>query len=147
VKSRELQNPALSLFLLLIQIKPCLSFIRYLKTVLLEKNLIDEIKKLKDHIYAKRKPVEEVVTSLMQHNFSINLVDHDEFQYVFTDGTTMLNHFLIQLSFIESWKKIIQEDLQQTVFMEIEERLNARAEEVGSLKLTVPFALVDAVRT
>jgi arsenite methyltransferase len=127
--------------------KTMLEFYTVFETVLLEKNLIDKIKKLKDHIYAKRKPVEEVVTSLMQHNFSINLVDHDEFQYVFTDGTTMLNHFLIQLSFIESWKKIIQEDLQQTVFMEIEERLNARAEEVGSLKLTVPFALVDAVRT
>lgn len=127
--------------------KTMLEFYTVFETVLLEKSLIDKIKKLKDHIYAKRKPVVEVVNSLMQHNFSINLVDHDEFQYVFTDGTTMLNHFLIQLAFIESWKKIIQEDLQQTVFKEIEERLNARAEEVGSLKLTVPFALVDAVRT
>lgn len=127
--------------------KTMLEFYTVFETVLLEKSLIDKIKKLKDHIYAKRKPVVEVVNSLMQHNFSINLVDHDEFQYVFTDGTTMLNHFLIQLAFIESWKKIIQEDLQQMVFKEIEERLNARAEEVGSLKLTVPFALVDAVRT
>lgn len=126
--------------------KTMIVFYSALESVLTDRILHGEIEQMRFHIYEKRKPVEEIVYLLMDNNFSVNEVSHDEFCYTFVDGTTMLNHFLIQLAFIESWKKIIPEELQPTVFKEIEERLNARAEELGYLKLTVPFALVDAVK-
>jgi arsenite methyltransferase len=127
--------------------KTMIEFYKVFENVLREKNLIYEIKKLKDHIYEKRKPVEEVVNSLMRHNFSINLVDHDEFQYVYTDGTTMFNHFLIRLAFIDSWKKIIPENLIVEVFEKVESGMNDLSTEKGSLKITIPFAIIDSVKT
>lgn len=127
--------------------KTMIEFYTVFENVMREKNLIDEIKKLKAHIYEKRKPVEEVVNSLMRHNFSINLVDHNEFQYVYADGTTMFNHFLIRLAFFDSWKNIIPKNLIVEVFEKVEARMNDLSTEKGSLKITIPFALIDSVKT
>lgn len=126
--------------------KTMIEFYSALESVLTDMNLPSEVEKMKQHIYEKRKPVEEMVYILMENNFSINEVSHYEFHYTFVDGTALFNHFLIRLAFIESWKKIIPGALQETVFKETEKRLNTLAEEPGSLNLTVPFALIDSVR-
>jgi hypothetical protein len=59
----------------------------------------------------------------------------------------MLNHFLITLSFIESWKALVPKGIQQEIFEEVEKRLNDSARLSGSLKLTVPFVLIDCLKT
>lgn len=126
--------------------KTMIEFYSALESVLTEMNLSDEVEKMKNHIYEKRRPVEEIVTLLSENNFIVNELNHVEFHYTYADGTTMFNHFLIRLAFIDSWKKLIPDKLQEPVFREIEERLNNIAMERGSLKLTVPFALIDAAR-
>lgn len=126
--------------------KTMTEFYTVFENVLHENNLIDEVKKLKDHIYEKRKPVEEIVNLLMENNFSINLVDHDQFHYTFTDGTTMFNHFLIRLAFIDSWKKILPVNVCNEVFENIEVKLNEMSAEKEELKLKVPFSLIDCVK-
>ncbi len=122
-------------------------FYSIFESVLKDKNLLTEARKIKDHIYEKRKPVEEIVYLLKENNFSVNEIKYEEFYYSFVDGKTMLSHFLIRLAFIESWIKIIPNEIQQAIFKEIEEKLNEKAVELGSIKLTVPFILVDAVKT
>ncbi len=126
--------------------KTMIEFYSTMENVLTEMNLRGAVEKTKRHIYEKRKPVEEIVNLLSQNGFIVDEIDHDEFHYTYADGTTMFNHFLIRLAFIDSWKKLIPDALHETVFREIEERLNAIAMERGSLKLTVPFALIDSVR-
>ena len=125
--------------------KTMIEFYSALESVLTDMNLPGEVEKMKQHIYEKRRPVEEIVNLLSENDFIVNEINHDEFHYTYADGTTMFNHFLIRLAFIESWKKLIPDALHETVFREIEERLNAIAMERGSLKLTVPFALIDSV--
>lgn len=101
---------------------------------------------MKEHIYEKRKPVEEIVSLLMENNFSINEVSHYKFHYTFSDGTSMFNHFLIKLAFIDSWKKILRDDLRKEVFESIESRLNTISEKEKTINLTIPFALIDCIK-
>lgn len=126
--------------------KTMIEFYSALESVLTDMNLPVEVEKMKQHIYEKRRPVEEIVNLLSENGFIVNEINHDEFHYTYADGTTMFNHFLIRLAFIESWKKLIPDALHETMFREIEERLNDIAMERGSLKLTVPFALIDSVK-
>lgn len=118
-------------------------FYRVLEDVLSEKNMTNEIGLMKEHIYKKRKPVEEFVQMLNDNGFGINEISHDGFEYRFVDGSAMFSHFLISLSFIESWKNLIPENLQREIFEEVEKRLNETARQNGFLKLTIPFALID----
>jgi hypothetical protein len=126
--------------------KTMIEFYSVLEEVLFEKNMLNEIKLMKEHIYKKRSPVEEYAKRLNENGYVINEIDCEEFAYKFVDGTALLNHFLITLSFIESWKDLIPKDRQGEIFEEIENRLNELAEINGSLTLTIPFVLIDCKR-
>ena len=127
--------------------KTMIEFYSALEEVLLEKNMLNELNLLKEHIYKKRKPVEEFVNLLNESGYVVGEIYHDLFEYKFVDGTTMLNHFLITLSFIESWKALVPKGIQQEIFEEVEKRLNDSARLSGSLKLTIPFVLIDCLKT
>jgi len=126
--------------------KTMMEFYSVFEAVLREKSLTEEIIIMKEHIYEKRKPVEEIVSLLMENNFSINEVSHYKFHYTFSDGTSMFNHFLIKLAFIDSWKKILRDDLRKEVFESIESRLNTISEKEKTINLTIPFALIDCIK-
>jgi arsenite methyltransferase len=111
------------------------------KNVLAEKGMAEGVKKLARHIHQKRKPVDEIKSAVEQAGFNIIEVNLDKFHLRFADGTTMLNHFLIKLAFLESWLQILHQKEQTEIFSEVESRLNRISEKEGELKLTVPFAL------
>ncbi len=115
----------------------------FMEEVLREKNMFNEIESMKQHIYKKRKPVEEFVQLLNESGYVINEISHDEFAYQFVDGTAMINHFLIKLAFIDSWKELIPEERQNDFFAELVQRLNQAASITEVLKLTIPFAIID----
>jgi ubiquinone/menaquinone biosynthesis C-methylase UbiE len=127
--------------------KTMVEFYGVLEALLLEKNMTSEISLMKEHIYKKRKPVEEFVQLLNDNGFVINEISHDKFTYSFVDGTAMLNHFLIKLAFIDSWKVLIPEEIQNEFFEEIVKRLNQFALNNGFLKLTIPFVIIDCEKT
>jgi len=120
-----------------------IEFYSVMEDVLREKNLFAEIEAMKKHINKKRRPVDEYKFLLEENGFAIKEILRDEFSLLYTDGTTMLNHFLIKLAFIESWKEIIPEEKQDEIFTEVEEHLNKLSEIEGVLKLTVPYVLID----
>ena len=127
--------------------KTMIEFYSVLENVLLEKNMQKELDLMKKHIYKKRKPVEEFQILLENNGFTIIETLFDEFSITFVDGTTMLNHFLMKLAFIESWKEIIPEEKQGEIFKEVEKRLNKIAESKGSIKLTIPYILMNCEKT
>jgi ubiquinone/menaquinone biosynthesis C-methylase UbiE len=127
--------------------KTMIEFYSVLEEVFRENNMLNEIDLMKKHIYKKRKPVEEFQLLLEERGFSINEILYDEFVYHFVDGTTMLNHFLIKLAFIESWKELIPEEQRYEIFSEVEKRLNQIALNKGSLILSVPYILIDCEKT
>jgi len=120
-----------------------IEFYSVMEDVLREKILFAEIEAMKKHINKKRKPVDDYKFLLEENGFAIKEILRDEFSLLYTDGTTMLNHFLIRLAFIESWKEMVPEERQREVFAEVEKRLNKLSEIDGVLKLAVPYVLID----
>ena len=120
-----------------------IEFYNAFEEVLNDKGMLNEIGNIKEHIYTKRKPIYEVKKLVEGNGFIVNNIIKDEFCYRFTDCSAMMNHFLIRLAFLESWKDLIPEKRQAEVFDEIENKLNKFAANNRELKLTIPFAVFD----
>jgi hypothetical protein len=58
----------------------------------------------------------------------------------------MFKHSFIKYWFFDSWKNIVGPEDFEPVFKRIQNRLNKQAEEIGELKLTIPYAVIDCVR-
>jgi arsenite methyltransferase len=127
--------------------KTMIEFYSVLEKVLREKNMLREISLMKKHIYKKRRPVEEFQLLLENNGFAINDILYDEFSINITDGTTMFNHFLIKLAFVGSWKEFVPEEKHEEIFGEVERRLNKLAQSNGSIKLSIPYVLMDCEKT
>jgi len=120
-----------------------LEFYDILEIVLQESGMKEEIEKMNQQIYKKRKPLDEFIKLLEKHDFTIKEVDHDQFEYKFVDGTTLLNHYFIRLAFLNGWKGIVPIEKQEFIFNEIEMRMNEKALIDGYFKLSVPFVVID----
>lgn len=126
--------------------KSMIEFYTELENALAEKNLPERIDMMYRHIYEKRRPENEIRRMIAKHGFIIRDMEHDQFDYIFSDGTAMLNHYFIRLAFMESWKKLIPSECLFDIFDTIETRLNNKAEILGSLKLSIPFVLINAYK-
>jgi arsenite methyltransferase len=122
-------------------------FYNELEKVLSEEGLNENIAKLKKHIYHKRRPLEELKNLFEINGFKIEKVLHDSFKLRFLNATTMFNHYLIRLAFLDSWLDLVPADKVDILFSQIENRLNLKAQEYGELVLTVPFVLIDAKKS
>jgi arsenite methyltransferase len=103
--------------------------------------------KVDQHIYSKRKPLTEYQEALTKSGFTIRKVYKDAFRYQFCDGTSMLNHFMMKLSFLPSWKEIVPAERRNEVFQKVEEKMNLQAAEEGVFIMSVPFATFDCRKT
>jgi arsenite methyltransferase len=121
-------------------------FYEILEKVLRKEEMVDEIKKMNQQIYKKRKPLDEFIKLIENHGFSIKDVDHDQFDYKFVDGTTLLNHYFIRLAFLNGWKGIVPFEKQEFIFDKIETRMNEKALTDGYFKLSVPFVVIDCTK-
>jgi len=120
-----------------------LEFYDILEIVLQESDMKAEIKKMNQQIYKKRKPLDEFLKLLEKHGFTIKDIDHDQFEYKFVDGTTLLNHYFIRLAFLNGWKSIVPTEKQEFIFNEIEKRMNEKAQTDGFFRLSIPFVVID----
>jgi len=125
--------------------KTMFEFYEQMEEILHEMKLLHEIKLMHQHIYEKRRPLQEMIEMLRRNDFIIKDLEHDQFNYRFTDGSAMLNHYFIRLAFMDSWIKLIPANKLEEVFDTLEERLNEKAKITGGLTLSVPFVLVNAI--
>ncbi|MBN2103294.1 class I SAM-dependent methyltransferase [bacterium] len=123
-----------------------IEFYSVLRKVLVEQQLSESVLKMRSHIHEKRKPLKYMTTIIKQAGFLIKTIHSHSFRLKFIDGTAMLNHYLIRFWFIENWKKLIPDDMVETIFEEVESRLNMLAEDRGELVLSVPFITLDCRR-
>lgn len=124
--------------------KSMFEFYGQLENVLSELHLDKEIELMHEHIYQKRRPLDEIVSLLQKQGFIIKDLEHDQFNYKFADGTAMLNHYFIRLAFMESWIKLLPEDKTEQIFDTIETRLNEQARQLGGIKLSIPYVMINA---
>lgn len=121
-------------------------FYGHFAQVLSYMHLYNEIEQMHQHIYQKRRPVEELVSIIRNNGFIIKDLEHNQFNYKFTNGTAFLNHSLIRAAFMDSWLNLIPEGKHEIIFDAIESRLNEQARLLGGLKLSIPFVLINAIK-
>ena len=121
-----------------------IEFYEVYKKVLILNNNIDEVEKLKTHIHSKRKPLSRTREIIENAGFEINEIFEDSFSFRYLDGTTMFNHFMIRLAFMESWRNITNQNDEKVIFDEIENELNKIAEAKGELSLTIPWVCINS---
>jgi arsenite methyltransferase len=124
--------------------KSMFEFYTQLEHVLSELKMTVEIDLMHRHIAQKRPSLDKVISLLQKNGFVIQDLEHHQFNYKFTDGTAMLNHYFIRLAFMEAWIEILPVDKVEQIFDTIESRLNAQSEFLNGLKLSIPFALIHA---
>lgn len=124
-----------------------LEFYNELENILRNDGLYDNILKLKKHIYEKRRPLDELILLFEKNNFSIRGVKTDSFQYRYVDATAMFSHSLIRTAFLDSWIDLVPAGKEEQIFSRVESNLNKTAEINDQLILTIPFVIIDAVRT
>lgn len=120
-----------------------IEFYSVFKEEVLKMNMPGLVVAIDEHIYAKRKPAEEIISLFQGNNFKTKAETHT-FRYRFADGTSMLNYFLIRIAFINSWIKLVPQDKVRVLFTKIEQRLNQIAETENGLSLSIPYLIVDA---
>jgi len=126
--------------------KSMFEFYSQLEQVLAELHMEKEIELMHRHIYEKRRPLDEIIPMIKKHNFMIKDLEHDQFNYKFTNGTAMLNHYFIRIAFMDSWKKILPVNKQEQIFDTIEQRLNEQALITGEVKLSIPFVMINSIK-
>jgi arsenite methyltransferase len=126
--------------------KSMFEFYGQMKIALSELSMNYEIELMHQHIYDKRRPLDEMISIIQNQGFIIKDLEHDQFNYKFSDGTAMLNHYFIRLAFMDSWIKILPKNKSEQVFDMIETRLNDQAKILGGIKLTIPFILINAFK-
>ncbi len=126
--------------------KTFLPFYEVYRETLYDLGLAQHNKALREHIFAKRRPVMLMERLVKEAGFGVKSIQDDIFYYAFADGTAMLNHFFIKLAFLESWMNIVPSGERERVFRAIEERLNKSSKESGVLRMQVPFVTFDCWR-
>ncbi len=121
-----------------------IEFYHVLRKVLRNNQLDDSA--LDRHIHAKRRPVNELVNLASRAGFRISEISYDQVTFRYTDGSAMLNHFLIKLAFLPAWKELVPENRLVSVFDQVEKALNEQAQFIGELRLTIPLALFECKR-
>lgn len=124
-----------------------IEFYNLFEETLIKNNFVDEVKKMKQQIYSKRKPLEEIKDLLSQARFDIKSIKKDSFILRFLDASTMFNHSLIKYWFLDGWKNILKPNDLQNIFEQLEDKLNKEAKENGEIGLTIPFVTIDCRKT
>lgn len=122
-------------------------FYGQLERILNELHLQQEIDLMHEHIASKRPPLNEIVSLIEKHGFLIRALKQDQFEYRFADGTAMFNHYFIRLAFMDSWIQLLPPEKTEQVFDAIESRLNEQSRILGGIKLSIPFVMINAVKS
>lgn len=123
-----------------------IEFYHQLEQVLIELQMPKEIELMHRHISHKRPSIAGLIKKMENNGFMIKDLEQDQFSYRFADGTAMLNHYFIRLAFMDSWIKLLPADRIEQIFDSIELRLNNQSKELGGIKLSIPFVLINAIK-
>jgi ubiquinone/menaquinone biosynthesis C-methylase UbiE len=121
-------------------------FYGQLEQVLSDLHMDKEIDAMRQHISQKRPPVHKMISMIQSHGFELKDLEHDQFNYGFANGTALLNHYFIRLAFMDSWIKLLPAEKVEQIFDTIELRLNEQSRQLGAIKLSIPFVLINAVK-
>lgn len=118
-------------------------FYQLLEEVIIENKMEDLLPAINQHIYEKRKPLDEFLALLESKGFAVEQVIEDSFSYRFVDGKALFNHYFIRLAFMPSWNLLLPESKAEHIFKQVENKFNTMAKSKGFVELSVPFVVID----
>lgn len=121
-----------------------IEFYELFEQVLLEHKLTAEVRKMKDHIFAKRKPVEYWKKTIEEAGFTFRSINIDGFKLKFADGTAFLEHYFMRNAFRKRWEEITGDP---EIYQAVEDKLNRLAASNGEITMSVPYACFDCCKT
>jgi SAM-dependent methyltransferase len=121
-----------------------IEFYELFEQVLLECGLVEEVRKLKAHIHAKRKSVEYWKETIEKAGFNFRSISVDGFNMRFADGTAFMGHYFIRTAFRKPWDEITG---NPEIYQAIEDKLNRLAASNGEITMSVPYVCFDCYKT
>lgn len=103
----------------------------------------EELKRLAEHIHHKRKPLPHTQKLVQRVGLDILHIYEESFKFRYSNGTAMLNSPMIKLAFLEPWTSVLEPGDVDSVFRDIEVKLNRIAEVSGEFQLTIPWVCLD----
>lgn len=120
-----------------------LEFYACFREALRELHLEQSLTFVDEHIYSKRKPLDETQRVIAESGFELMGQKHGQFTFRYADAAAFLDHSLIRWFFRPSWIQLVPETARAQVFQRVEERLNTAARAQGSVTMTIPFVCFD----
>jgi arsenite methyltransferase len=108
--------------------------------------LLNEIQKMHEHIFDKRKPIEYMKKIVVKNNLKICQIIEKKFQFKFVNGTAFFDYFLFKFRFLPSWISILPEKRVDEVFTLLEEKLNEISSKQGELVITIPYVCFECIK-
>jgi ubiquinone/menaquinone biosynthesis C-methylase UbiE len=121
-------------------------FYDVLRRVLTENGQPDQIDRLNAN-EMHRGTRESLVGLLSGAGFDIKRIIEKSFDMRFTDGSAMLNHFLVKIGFLDGWRRIVGPGDERDVFARVEGLLNEVAAKSGELRMTVPMLFIESKKS
>jgi len=123
-----------------------IEFYNVFEEIFIENDLNEEVVKMKEQIYSKRKPVNEMKSLFESSGFKVKNVFEDSFSLRFLNSSAMFNHSLIKYWFLGSWKNILKPENLENIFTQVETNLDKIAHQTGEIRLSIPYVLIESVR-
>lgn len=120
-------------------------FYQVFESLLCERADAAALSRLTSHI-AHRGTVATHCASLEQAGFTICRSIEDSWELRFLDGSSFLRSWFIGCGFLPSWKGIPAPEDLESVFIALEQRLNAVSERDGELRLTIPMVFIEGIK-
>lgn len=119
------------------------AFYDVFESVLEGLGLLNEIQKMHEHIFDKRKPIEYMEKLVTKNDFKVIKKIENKFNYRFVDGNSFFNYPMIRFHFLPSWINILPEKRAYEVFTILEEKLNDISSKKGELVMTIPYVCFE----
>jgi arsenite methyltransferase len=116
------------------------------ESVLQDLGMLNEIQKINEHIFEKRKPIEYMEKVVKKSGFKVNQKIKNKFYYKFIDSVSFFNYPMIRFYFLPKWKELLPKQRVEEVFEQLEYKLNEIALKEKQLVMSVPFVCFDCLK-
>lgn len=107
-----------------------------------ELELTQYLSKFESHV-EHRGTIESKTDLIQKSGFRIEKQVESDYTMRFLNGTTFLNHSVIIVGFIDSWRNMLEEPEKNEFFDRFETNLNDFSRFKGELKLTIPMVYFE----
>jgi len=121
-------------------------FYNVVENTLIENDLYSEIDHIKIQNYTHRKPLRDIESTLKASGFKVRNIKMNKLNISFLDGESLLNHYLVKHWLLDEWKRIINTENFDRIFLQVASQINDIAKTKGEFLLSVHYATIDSIK-